>query len=47
MDRLEGMKVRDSAGEKIGTVDDSYTDSQGSYLRYLAVRTGWFGTSAT
>jgi len=44
MDRLEGMEVRDSAGEKIGTVEDSYTDSQGSYLRYLAVSTGWFGT---
>jgi sporulation protein YlmC with PRC-barrel domain len=44
MDRLGGMEVRDSAGEKVGTVDDSYTDEQGSYLRYIAVSTGWFGT---
>ena len=44
MDRLEGMKVRDSAGSKVGTVDDSYTDEQGTYLRYIAVKTGWFGT---
>jgi hypothetical protein len=43
MDRLEGMEVRDSAGDKIGTVDDSYADAQGTYLRYIAVRTGWFG----
>jgi sporulation protein YlmC with PRC-barrel domain len=44
MDRLEGMKVRDANGDKIGTVEDSYTDTQGTYLRYLAVKTGWFGT---
>ncbi len=44
MDRLGGMEVRDPAGEKIGTVDDSYTDAQGTYLRYLAVKTGWFGS---
>jgi PRC-barrel domain len=43
MDRLEGMKVKDVNGDKIGTVDDSYTGPQG-YLRYLAVKTGWFGT---
>jgi sporulation protein YlmC with PRC-barrel domain len=43
IERLEGMEVRDPSGEKIGKVDDSYTDAQGSYLRYLAVRTGWFG----
>jgi hypothetical protein len=44
MDQLDRMEVRDSAGEKIGTVDDSYTDSQSPYLRYVAVKTGWFGT---
>jgi hypothetical protein len=44
MDQLAGMKVRDVDGEKIGTVDDSYTDAQGSYLRYVAVKTGWFGS---
>lgn len=32
MDRLQDMEVRDSAGEKIGTVDDGYSDTQGSYL---------------
>lgn len=44
MDQLEGLEVRDASGDKIGKVDDSYTDSQGSYVRYLAVTTGWFGT---
>ena len=43
LDELEGMEVRDSSGDKIGKVEDSYTDSQGSYVRYLAVKTGWFG----
>lgn len=43
-DRLEGMEVRDISGDKIGKVDDTYTDTQGSYLRYIAVSTGWFGT---
>lgn len=44
MDQLASMKVRDMNGGKIGTVDDSYTDAQGPYLRYVAVKTGWFGT---
>jgi hypothetical protein len=44
MDRLEGTEVRDSSGDKIGTVEDSYTDEGGTYLRYLAVKTGWLGT---
>jgi hypothetical protein len=44
MDRLEGMEVRDADGDKIGKVEDSYTDPGGTYLRYLAVSTGWFGT---
>jgi sporulation protein YlmC with PRC-barrel domain len=44
MDRLEGMEVRDSSGDKVGTVDDSYTDEGGAYLRYIAVSTGWLGT---
>jgi hypothetical protein len=38
------MEVRDLSGDKIGTVDDSYTDTGGTYLRYVAVSTGWFGT---
>jgi len=44
LERMEGMEVRDVAGEKIGTVDDVYTDTGGSHVRYLAVATGWFGT---
>jgi hypothetical protein len=44
IDQLEGMEVRDAAGDKIGKVDDAYTDSGGAYVRYLAVTTGWFGT---
>jgi hypothetical protein len=44
IDQLEGTEVRDAAGEKIGKVDDSYTDAGGAYVRYLAVTTGWFGT---
>ena len=44
IDQLEGMEVRDAAGEKVGKVDDSYTDTGGAYVRYLAVTTGWFGT---
>jgi sporulation protein YlmC with PRC-barrel domain len=44
IDQLEGMEVRDASGEKIGKVDDSYTDTGGAYVRYLAVTTGWFGT---
>jgi hypothetical protein len=44
LDRLEGMEVRDPSGDKIGKVDDSYTDRGGTYLRYVAVKTGLFGT---
>jgi PRC-barrel domain len=44
MDQLASMKARDMNGEKIGTVNDSYTDAQGPYLRHVAVKTGWFGT---
>ena len=44
LDELEGMEVRDSSGEKIGKVDDVYTDTGGGYVRYLAVKTGWFGS---
>ena len=44
IDQLDGMEVRDATGEKIGKVDDSYTDTGGAYVRYLAVTTGWFGT---
>ena len=41
LDSLQGMEVRDSEGDKIGTVDDVYTDERGGYARYLAVTTGW------
>jgi hypothetical protein len=44
LDQLEGMEIRDASGEKIGKVDDSYTDTEGTYVRYLAVKTGWFGS---
>lgn len=44
LDRVCGMEVRDVAGDKVGTVDDTYTDELGGYVRYLAVKTGWFGT---
>jgi hypothetical protein len=27
IDQLEGMEVRDASGDKIGKVDDSYTDT--------------------
>jgi PRC-barrel domain len=38
------MEVRDLAGARIGTVEDAYVDAQGSYVRYVAITTGWFGT---
>ncbi len=41
---ISGMEVRDIDGEKIGTVDDAYTDAAGGWVRYLSVSTGWFGT---
>lgn len=41
---LEGMEVRDVDGDKAGKVDDVYTDEQTGYARYLAVKTGLFGT---
>lgn len=40
---LQGMDVCDVNGDKIGEVEDTYTDPSGSYARYLAVKTGWFG----
>ena len=44
LEDLDGMEVRDRNGDKIGKVDDTYTDEQGGFARYLAVKTGWFGT---
>lgn len=44
LDRLNGMEVRDIDGDKVGKVEDTYTDTSGAYARYLAVSTGWFGT---
>ena len=41
---FDGMEVRDSEGDKVGTVDDVYTDERGGYVRYLAVKTGWIKT---
>lgn len=43
MEQLDGMEVRDASGDRIGTVDASYTDETGGYARYIAVTTGWFG----
>ncbi len=44
LDELEGMEVRDPSGDKIGKVDDAYTDTDSTYVRYLAVKTGMLGT---
>jgi sporulation protein YlmC with PRC-barrel domain len=44
LDRLEGMKVCDVNGDKIGKVEDVYSDPDGTSARYLAVQTGWLGT---
>lgn len=44
LESLGGMEVRDIDGDKIGKVEDAYTDTGGGYVRYLAVSTGWFGT---
>ena len=44
LDELGGMEVRDASGEKIGKVDDAYTDTGSTYVRYLAVKTGLLGT---
>ncbi len=43
MEQLDGMDVRDASGDKVGTVDASYTDETGTYARYIAVTTGWLG----
>lgn len=43
VDSLLGLDVCDVAGEKVGTVADAYTDTDGGSLRYLAVATGWLG----
>jgi sporulation protein YlmC with PRC-barrel domain len=44
LEDLGGMEVRDVNGEKVGKVEDAYVDADTSYVRYLAVSTGWFGT---
>lgn len=44
LEELAGMEVCDVAGERIGTVEDAYTDTEGGYVRYLGVKTGWLGT---
>ncbi len=44
VERLNGLEVCDVAGERIGTVEDTYTDTEGSFVRYLAVKIGWLGT---
>lgn len=40
--RLRGMEVRSTDDEKVGKVKDVYLDSEARYVRYLAVKTGWF-----
>ena len=42
LSRLRGMEVRSTDGEKVGKVKDVYLDSEARYVRYLAVKTGWF-----
>ncbi len=42
-ERLRGTDVCDQTGDKIGTVDEIYVEGD-SNVRYLAVKTGWFGS---
>src|SRR5436305_4803833 len=44
IDRLRGMSVLDSTGERIGRVEDVYVDDENVNARYLALVTGWFGS---
>ena len=45
LDQLNGMDVRDRAGDRIGTVKSVYTDREGvQTIRYLSISTGWLGT---
>jgi sporulation protein YlmC with PRC-barrel domain len=39
---LRGMAVRNPEGDKVGKVSDVYLDSDAEFVRYLAVKTGWF-----
>lgn len=39
---LRGLDVRDRSGETVGTVTSVYESADGT-VRYLNVRTGWFG----
>lgn len=42
---LKGTDVCDASGETIGTVEGAFVDAaSGTSARYLAIRTGWFGT---
>jgi sporulation protein YlmC with PRC-barrel domain len=42
LSRLRGMEVRTTDGEKVGKVKDVYLDAEARYVRYIAVKTGWF-----
>src|SRR5262245_58799228 len=47
LDRLRGLPVHATDGERIGVVEDVYVDAKGGYVRYLALDTGWFGGRLT
>ena len=40
-----GADVYDSAGDKIGSIDQIYLDDKSGQPEWLTVSTGWFGTS--
>jgi sporulation protein YlmC with PRC-barrel domain len=42
LSRLRGMEVKTTDGDKIGKVKDVYLDADARYVRYIAVKTGWF-----
>ncbi len=45
IDRIEGSTAYDSAGEKVGKVDQVYLDDQTGEPSWVTVTTGLFGTS--
>ena len=44
IDRLRGMSVLDSTGERVGRVEDVYVDEEDANARYLGLQTGWLGS---
>jgi stress response protein YsnF len=43
--QLLGMQVVDTAGDKVGTVNEVYLNDQTDQLSWVTVATGWFGLS--